>query len=352
MGRVESDCAWMANTGLIKKEVVLDKGVFVISLDTELAWGTFDCNGVETRSRQYVAVREIVRKLLDLFDSYQIKATWAVVGHLFLRSCSRDGPDNHNHVLQPDYSWYPAGWLRHDPFSDLETDPFFYAPDIIEAIMNAGQHHEIGCHTFTHAILGDPECSADVAGSQLAECRRLARSLNIDLVSLVFPRNSVGHLDILCELGFTGFRGPERRWYARFGIGSNTYRACHYFDRLLAFTPRCYKVLRCYACKEDGSYLFDMPSSMFYPPLDGMWRTIGLSRRVLQAKRGISRAIDEQALFHIWFHPVNLASSDRLFDGLEEVLAFVAENRARGRIECLTMSETAAHLATLPKRRL
>ncbi|MBI5570236.1 MAG: polysaccharide deacetylase family protein [Desulfomonile tiedjei] len=329
---------------LESRSVALDKAVFVISLDTELAWGSFDRDGLRAYERYYSQVRSVVERLLVLFQRYGIRATWALVGHLFLRSCSRDGADSHSHVLQPSYSWYPQGWLSQDPYSSVETDPFFYAPDVVEMILGSGKNHEIASHTFTHAILGDPECSRDVALSQLRESGRLAREKGLELTSLVFPRNSIGHLDVLCELGYVSFRGLERNWFRKLNSTPIAGRFCRYFDKLMAFTPPCYKEFTCYRKTAVQRWLFDLPASMFYPPFGGLWNLVGLSRRVEQAKKGVAQAVRNKALFHLWFHPFNLASSPLLFEGLEEVLASIDDQVQAGNLESLTMTETALYL--------
>jgi len=334
-------------TALIRRTATIDKAVFVISLDTELGWGSFDKGGLARNSEYYLQERDIVKRLLALFDAHKINATWAIVGHLFLKSCSRYGPDNHNHVLQPAYRWYPGGWLSHDPFSNVNKDPLFYAPDIVDNILAARQSHEIASHTFTHAILGDPECSQEVAHSQLSECKRLAEDLGIEIVSMVFPRNSVGRLNVLSELGFLSFRGQEVRWYRSLDSRRQIHKLCHYLDRLTSVTPRCYKELSCYRIDSQARWLFDLPASMFYAPFGGLWNLVGLSRRVLQAKKGIMEAVRKGALFHLWFHPFNLATSSLLLEGLDEVLGFVASQVKAGNIESLTMGATAQHMNRL-----
>lgn len=331
-------------TQLIESTASLDKAVFVVSIDTELAWGSFDRNGLSRYRAYYPEVRSIIGSLLELFDRYGIKATWAVVGHLFLTSCSRNGNGNHSHVLQPRYSWYPEGWLSHDPYSNVNDAPFFYAPDIIDRILASRQRHEIGSHTFTHAIIGDPECSREVAYSQFAECKRLAHALGTEMTSVVFPRNRIGHLDVLCDLGFTSFRGLEQNWYHHQPAATKAKMICHYADRFLAVTPPCYKQVRAFQAVGSFQRLFDLPASMFYAPFHGMWRLVGISRRVSQARKGIRRAIRDRALFHLWFHPSNLATSPLLVEGLEEILSTLSDEMQAGNIESTTMRETAQYL--------
>lgn len=334
---------WHMSDGLHKRKVETDKAIFVVSIDIELAWGSFDRSGVETLGGYYAQEREIVTKLLKLLERYRISATWAVVGHLFLKSCSREGPDSHNRVLQPDYSWYPAGWLSHDPFSDAESEPFFYAPNMIDAILDSSQPKEIASHTFTHAILGDPECSREVALSQLAESRRVAKQKGVDLLSMVFPRNSVGHLDVLWEQGFLSYRSMERSWYHERGISGRLNRLCHFIDRFLALSPPVYDELDCYQCAVGSRWLVDLPASMFYVPVAGPWSLVSISSRVNQARKGLAEAVKKKALFHLWFHPVNLTTSPLLLEGLEEIFSMVSNQIGKGDLTSMTMAQTASH---------
>ncbi len=308
--------------------------MFLFSLDTELAWGGFDKGGVERYGDLYAGVRQGVDNLLALFQKYQIHATWAVVGHLFLESCSREGADNHNHVLQPEYRWYPDGWLSHDPFTDLERDPYFYAPDIVEKIRACAVEQEIASHTFTHAILGDPECTSEVARSQIEAGIQVA---GCDVRSLVFPRNSIGHLDVAAACGIRAFRGNGNFWYGKRGPLA---RAGHFVDQLLAIRPPVYDTIK--AVGEPR--LYDFPASMFFPPRGGMRRGVPLAARVRKARRGIEAAIEKCAMFHMWCHPFNLSGSGELMDALEDILSTVADEAKQGRIQSASMGAVVSIL--------
>jgi len=315
-------------------------------VDTELAWGSVHRKQSQRNLELHKGEREIVRRLLSLFGRYRIKATWAFVGHLFLERCRRTGRDSHNSVLQPNYRRHSEGWLVYDPYSDVKTDPLYYAPDIVDAVVKAHPRHEVASHTFTHVILGDPGCSREVAYSQLEACRRLASERNLPMTSVVFPRNSVGHLDVLCELEFTGFRGIEQSWYRSVYALSGLRKACHYLDRLAALTPPAYTRLSCYRNNADGLWLVNLPASMLYAPYGGVWNLVPLSRRVLQAKKGVLAAVSKKGLFHLWFHPSNLATSALLWEGLEEILGFIAAEIRKGGLESRTMAETASYVTS------
>jgi hypothetical protein len=89
---------------------------------------------------------------------------------------------------------------------------------------------------------------------------------------------------------------------------------------------------------------------MFFPPYGGLWTLIDMRRRVSQAKKGIAEAIRRKALFHLWLHPFNLATSPSLLDALSEILAEVHRETKAGNIESLTMAETASHLTSHVER--
>jgi len=56
---------------------------FVVSLDCELMWGLRDHLSVAQYGENVRGVRQAIPALLDLFDRYGIRATWATVGFLF-----------------------------------------------------------------------------------------------------------------------------------------------------------------------------------------------------------------------------------------------------------------------------
>ena len=71
--------------------MALERGVFTLSLDFELIWGTQDLFGPEPFRRASIFERRrIIDDLLAMLDEFEIPATWCIVGHLFLNTC--DGP--------------------------------------------------------------------------------------------------------------------------------------------------------------------------------------------------------------------------------------------------------------------
>lgn len=320
-----------------KKEPKLEKGIFTISLDFELIWGTVDLFGVEEfREAVELERREVVDRLLELFNEFKIPATWCTVGHLFLDKCEASENKKHAEVVRPQHAWHEADWFTHDPCGDEENAPLFYGKSLVEKIKNNPVKQEIGSHSFSHIILGDKGCSKDAARTDVAECVKVAENFDIKLNSFAFPRDQVGHLDILKEYGFTNYRGAIPKWYEHGENRSIVKRLAHLFDVVTAATPPT--VLPEF--EENG--LINIPGSMIFFPMHGLRKHIPMSLRVKRARKGLDVAAKEKRIFHLWFHPTNMAFEiDKMFDGLREILKYAAELREQGLVETLSMSEIA-----------
>jgi peptidoglycan/xylan/chitin deacetylase (PgdA/CDA1 family) len=310
-------------------------GTFVLSLDKELVWGSVDHTPVEEWRRRHPDARGVVRELLALLDEFAIPATWAVVGHLFLRSCAR-GPDGRAHpeLPRPRYHWHAGDWLAADPCSDVERAPLFYAPDVVDAILAARAGHEIGSHSFSHLVYGDPGCPAEAADGDLAACVAAARARGLELRSFVFPRNREGHHDLLRARGFRAYRGEEPHLYRR--LPRPARRAAHFADHALGLAAPTV------APAETLPGLWNVPGSMMLFPRGGLRDLIPVAARVRKARATLARAVGRGEIFHLWFHPFNLhAGRAAMFAGLREILRAVAGERDRGRVEVRTMGEIA-----------
>ena len=109
-------------------------GAFVVSLDFELHWGVRDHKSVDDYRENLLGSREVIPRMLELFASYGIHATWATVGFLFC--------ENRNELLASVPACRPAyDDTRLSPYSSLHeigederSDPFHYAPSLIELV--------------------------------------------------------------------------------------------------------------------------------------------------------------------------------------------------------------------------
>ncbi|HKA23149.1 MAG TPA: polysaccharide deacetylase family protein [Blastocatellia bacterium] len=312
----------------------LDRGVFTISIDLELIWGTIDLVGSEPFSRACKFEREIViDRLLDLFAEYEISATWCVLGHLMLDHCQSDQGRKHPEIVRPQHTWHEEDWFVNDPARNEDAFPLFYGRTLVDKIRRCSTPQEIGCHSFSHVIFGDPGCSHETAESEINASVLAARQLGIEMRSFAFPRNEVGHLDLLKKYGFTSYRGPEKNWYGHQRWPTPVKRLCHLWDVIAAATPDVPLPER------DEIGIWNLRGSMIYFPAYGLRRYIPISRRVKRAIKGLNAAAERRRVFHLWFHPTNLADEpDAMFSGLRRILDHASSLRERGNLAIKPMS--------------
>lgn len=306
-------------------EVILAKGIFVLSLDVELCWGTIDKpDRLKNRIEYFRQSRDCIEKILKLLEKYNISATWAVVGHLFLKECNSVDGQKHPDIPRSTYPWYSRDWF--------EEAPLWYGQDIIKKIVDCRVRQEIACHSFAHIPYGDNNTERATVRADLSNCVQEAEKAGLKLRSFVFPRNNVGYIDELRNFGFEAYRGAEPSWYAAFPDKLN--KTCHILDELLTICPPV-------SLPEYKQGLYNIPGSMFYLPMNGFRSLIPAKSRVHKAKKGIRRAIRDKKIFHLWFHPFNIATNqEKLLYGLEEIFKEVCAQREKGELKIKSMDET------------
>ncbi|MCA1818080.1 MAG: polysaccharide deacetylase family protein [Acidobacteria bacterium] len=335
-----------AGAGSGRRAPSFERGVFTVSLDFELMWGSFDSPKFEkflahfgrAGGDAYAETRGIVERLLALFRRYDVRATWATVGHLFLERCEERAGVKHPEMPRARHTWFARDWYEFDPCRSAREEPLWYGRDMVLKILAAEPRHDLGSHSFSHVIFGDAGCTREVAEAEVRRCVELAGELGLKLESFVFPRNRPGHLDVLREHGFSVARGEAPFWFAKFR-SRTLRRAGHVMDDLLAVTPDCGLPLK----SADGVWI--APVSMFLQSMDGARRLIPARSRVRKATKGIERAVREKTIFHLSFHPTeNLCfRTDEMFRALEEIVAHAARRRDEGALEVMTMADIAAH---------
>mgnify|MGYP006276034781 CR=1 FL=1 len=300
-------------------------GSVVLSLDAELAWGFHDRETMPTD--RVTAARESWLRLLDTFDDHDIPATWAVVGHLMLDSCDGD------HDSHPT----PDGWFDRDPGTGESRDEQWYGRKLVDAIEEADADHEVASHTYSHVEMG--HTSREVASAEIRECVELAEERGLSVDSVVFPRNYVGHRDVLAAYGVKAYRGTQpRRWYDRGLLGS--------MAKLLGW-PTGTVSPTLVTPEEDEYGLVNVPASLYLFGFEGRGRSaverVTDDPIVSMAKRGIDRASAENGVFHMWLHPNNV-TDERDFERMEAILSYLAQVRDTTPLRVETMESIAADI--------
>jgi len=317
-------------------------GVFVISLDFELHWGVFDHLSVDDYRKNLLGARASIPRMLSLFEEFEIHATWATVGLLFFGTRAEliaGLPARRPRYVDQRLSAY--GLL--DSLGPNERDdPFHFARDLVLRIRDT-PNQEVATHTFSHYYCLEPGQTPEDFRADLIAAQRAARSLGIEISSIVFPRNqySARHLAVCAELGIRTFRGNESSWIyqpAPASAQGRVRRALRLADTYVNLTghhttPR--------AESSDVSSL-NIPASRFLRPYNRWFGVLdGLKRRRIM--RSMTHAADVGSIFHLWWHPHNTGGApERNMAELRGLLEHFRMLSHELGMRSLTMSELAA----------
>ncbi len=317
----------VASLGNRREQVRLDTGYFTFSLDFELAWGTRHHADASRVWPCLDGTRYAIDGLLKLFERYEMPATWAVVGAMFI-----GGSQRHPWLSDSEYAKVPTG--------DCRTQPRWYAEDILEQLKSASPPQDIGCHTLTHMHVHDTLESRSQFDLELTRSAELFAELGLPPAkSFIFPKHFMAHFDLLAKHGFTCFRSPESGWFERLPIG-----AMRAAVRLLWARLRMPPVIG--HCWKTSDGLWEIPSSQYYPGFQNVGKWITPRDRVEKAKKGLDLAAQRKAIHHMWTHPFNLGvRTGELLDGLREIFEYADRLRERGLLQFKSMAELSCELS-------
>ena len=318
-------------------------GALVISLDFELHWGVRDRRSTTGPYRQnLLGAREAVPEILDMFDEFDIAATWATVGLLFARS--REEARSYWPPERPRYVE-----TRLDPYAeavgdDEDDDPFHYAPSLV-ALIHAAPRQELATHTFSHYYCLEPGQGQEAFAADVASAVAIASDRGIALTSIVFPRNQVNgdYAQVLLDHGITCYRGSQPGRLHGAGPASQrrgaTTRALRLAD---AYLPVSGAGLTRWESVPEATGLYNVRASRFLRPYAPHLRSLE-RRRVSHVLWAMRRAATSRSLFHLWWHPHNFGTErERNLAVLRQLLVEFSRLRAEHGMLSLSMRDVAA----------
>lgn len=278
---------------------------FLISLDVEMQWGFYD---LPTRLSEASISRipEVVKRLLELFERYEVDSTWGIVGALACETVEE---------LQSELATIPFGYLneRCHPttiFQEITRRPHhFFAPQLVEQIRSA-PNVEVASHTFSHFYTRELPFSEDAWRQDL----HLVKRKLPEATTLLFPRNQYHEnaLKASREFGFTAFRMNPNHFLYRVetsGKGTLPIRLMRLADHY--FPIGSHQLVE--SAEDQISY-----SRFLRPPERSSYLR---RRKVDRIKQSMTVAAMKDRDYHIYFHPHNLSlRTDQGLQDLEELL--------------------------------
>lgn len=318
----------------------LHQGAFTISLDLELYWGMWDAVSLDDYRKNLQGVRQAIPAILDLFERYEIHATWATVGFLFysdLKQLQANLPQE-----QPNYKTAELSPYQYISNLNSELDrELHFCPDLIESIQRTtGQ--EIGTHTLSHYYCLEPGQTESEFRADLTAAIETASKSKIAIESLVFPRNQYNraYLDAIAQCGIACYRGNEQSWIynSEAGDGDRPYK------RLLRLIDSYFNLSgqNCYSWSElSSAYPINIPSSRFLRPYSNKLKYLD-SLRLRRIVSGLEYAASNNLVYHLWWHPHNFGvnlTENLCF--LEQILQTYQQLNTQYQMQSLNMGEIA-----------
>ena len=293
-----------------------NQGALVISLDFELLWGVFDKVDYTERAKYFENTKKVIPKILLLFEKYGVHATWATVGMLFNKDWEEWNanfpaiiPRYKNEKLNP----YKFG----RSIDKSKSQNICFAPELIDLIkISPGQ--EMATHTYSHYYCKEEGQNSEMFRSDLQKAIGLAKSINIDLKSLVFPRNQFNgeYVEVCQELGIENIRTNPSNWYWQNPEqGSIVQKIFRSGDAYIGIYDKSYKASEIIYSSRVTS---QMASRMLRPISNNhLLERIKIGR----IKKEITKAAKKSEVYHLWWHPHNFGNNpEASLIQLEEIL--------------------------------
>ena len=161
-------------------------------------------------------------------------------------------------------------WYDFDPCGNYKSNPEFYAPDLVEMILNSKTNHEIGSHSFSHCDFSENNSYPELIESELMESQLAFSRFGIKPASFVFPGNFAGNLMLLKKYGYNIIRHKTNH-KKEIGYPELLHHG------LLAI--------------HDSLYINSSYEKWSFDELLG------------KAKKYIQKSINTKSICHFWFHP-------------------------------------------------
>jgi peptidoglycan/xylan/chitin deacetylase (PgdA/CDA1 family) len=320
-----------------------DLGIFVISLDFEMMWGCHEWSTTSEYGKTNVKqVRKVISGLLNLFEKYEIHATFATVGLLMckdkkeaLNSFPEKLPSYINANESPFKEGFIAG-LKEEEF------PLFFAPDIIKQLQ--GQRGiEIGTHTFSHYYCWSEGQTLEQFESDIIQATKKAKTANIKINSIVFPKNNVAstYLKIAEAYGIKCYRGNPNCFYDQSEklLVDLKYRIARFLDAYLPLVNNTYFIQN--TISNEG--ISNVPSSRFFRPYSKRLRLLE-PLRIGRIKQELRHAAQNGKMYHLWWHPHNFGDNiEQNLDNLEKVLIEYQACKKLYGMRSMNMTEAAKY---------
>jgi hypothetical protein len=177
----------------------MNSGSVTFSFDCEGKWGMADISSNWDANLTQVNLLKTYEFILETLKDYDISATFAFVG-AFTESREVFLDETLPCLSSDNYS----KWLDYSKFRIMDkNEEGWFMPELLNLVKEYNVH-EIASHGYTHipfSMLNHRD-----ARTELKLIRQWAKKNKIECSTLVYPRNMIGHNNLLKEYGIFGYR--------------------------------------------------------------------------------------------------------------------------------------------------
>lgn len=320
----------------------MNNGAFIISLDYELMWGCLEWSSPESYGKTHVSkVPDVIERLLNLFEKYGVKVTFATVGMIMLED-KQDAISNLPELL-PSYinqhsSPYAGNYIQN---ISEQNKSLYFSPKTLQ-LLKGKDFVEIGTHTFSHYYCDERGQTVEEFEADLKKAIEIARKNHCDIKSIVFPKNQVQdeYLKVCSNHGLICYRGNAKQFYQR---PKNTVEVLK--NRICRFLDTYMKIGKSssipYLEVENVVGMVNVQASRILRPYDLKLAFLE-PLKIKRISEEIVYAAQKKELYHLWWHPHNFGDHlDKNIEMLEKILQVYMTCNEKYGMRSYTMQEFA-----------
>jgi hypothetical protein len=298
-------------------------GKLIISYDCEGIWGMLDkLDSLDESTFNRTSIVDLYKKIVRLHEDHHIQATFAFVG-AFISTKSEF------YNARKDYQRANAinNWCaKLDSVECKFSEQDIHIPELLNIVKSSEVDHEIATHGYSHVIMSK-ELDELSLKFELEGIKKTSESKNLDISTIIFPRNVVNY-NLLDRADYIhGFRAPPRQISSHITIQ----RA---FSLLKEFWP---------ICRSENFKMCDnktvIPGDFFINWRSGLRKFVPIWLTILRFRFALKHACKHDGVVHIWLHPHNLLTGKDQFKLLNCMLSVANEYRSNDSLKVLTQKD-------------
>jgi hypothetical protein len=307
--------------------------MFCISLDFELAWGQDHDFAKKHYLPNLQGAKNAATQILKTFEEYEISATWACVGALYVDNIDIL-TDEFKKISYQDKNLSPMRIVEMK--NELQLD-IFNAKEIIDKIASS-KNQEVATHTFTHLYCLEEGVKKEHIDLDI---KLFKQNFPYQVSSIVFPRNQVDANAINWYGGqYSSYRGCYPHWAYQPNKNSSASLLKRGFRLLDSYLPLTRLSVEL-DFSENNKGMVNIPGTCFLranAPLSKL--------HFARIKWAMTNAAKKNQLFHLWWHPHNFGiNTSKSIIFLEGLIAHYKYLEERYNMKNLTMKEICENRA-------